>query len=230
MRSLRKNFNLAIDQAYIIYVPGNPVSQELARRCQVSCNSVGQHSMLWPAFDGTKQDIVAPPQLRGQDWINWIKIMDHFQSPSEIACSLSHVSLWAKCMHQDQPLIVLEHDAVMVRKLDQHRFYNTVQYLGCQEQTSWDTARGDAVPMSTINQNWRFINRAHAYSIDPPAARRLFGMVLDRGIFESLDVMIMADAVAIIQDGIYARDQHDGFTTITDRKQTGQHGPGDLRI
>lgn len=230
MKSLYRNHALDIDAAYIIYVPGNDTSIDLARRCQASCESVGQSSVLWPGFDGTQGSIVTPPQLRSQDWVSWIKIMDHYQSMSEIACSLSHISLWALCMTQDRPMIVLEHDAVMTRALPRHRFTNTVQYLGCVEQVHDAQRSIDTMPFSTINQNWHFINRAHAYSIDPPAARRLFGIVLERGIFESLDVMIMNDHVAIIQDGIYAHEQHQGVTTITDRKQTGQHGPGLIKI
>lgn len=230
MKSLYRSHELAIQSAYIIYVPNNNLSIDMARRCQASCERVGQASVIWPGFDGTGGTVVPPPQLRDQEWVSWLKVMDHWQSPSEIACSLSHISLWAKCMQQDQPLIVLEHDAVMIRSLAHHRFTNTVQYLGCAQQTDFDLARGDTVPYSTINQNWRFINRAHAYSIDPAAAKRLFGMVLDRGIFESLDVMIMNDAVAIVQDGVYAQDQHQDLTTITDRKQTHDHGPGSLRI
>jgi hypothetical protein len=230
MQSLIKNQDLSVSCAYVIYIPGNSVSMQLAHRCLDSCVQADQPAVLWPGFDGTSGSIQCPLQLRSQDWVKWIKIMDHFQSPTEIACSLSHISLWAKCMTDNQPLIILEHDAVMIQRLRSHRFYNTVQYLGCAEQKSFDIQNHDPVPMSTINKNWIFINRAHAYSIDPPVARRLFGMVLERGIFESLDVMIMADAVAIVQDGIYAYDDPDGQTTIRDRKQTGQHGPGELRI
>lgn len=230
MKSLYKNHDLAIDGAYIIYVPGNATSIDLAQRCRDSCDAIGQHSMMWPGFDGTQTEIIAPPQLRNQDWLQWIKIMDHFQSRSEIACSLSHISVWVKCMTLDRPVIVLEHDAVMTQLLTKHRFTNTVQYLGCAEQKNLELSRDHPVPFSTINKNWYFINRAHAYSIDPAAARRLFGLVLERGIFESLDVMIMNDVVAIVQDGVYAYEQHQGHTTITDRKQTGQHGPGEIRI
>lgn len=230
MTSLLKKHSDDIAQAYVIYLPGNSISEFLANRAVSSCNTVNQPVSLWPGFDGTGAGITVPHELQSQSWVKWIKVFDHWQSPSEIACSLSHISLWAHCMTIDQPIIILEHDAVMTRALAKHRFYNTVQYLGCHEQAEFDIQRGDPVPWSSINHNWVFINRAHAYSIDPAVARRLFGMVLERGIFESLDVMIMADVVAIIQDGIYAHDDPAGVTTITDRKQAGQHGAGDLRV
>lgn len=224
-----KSFNSSIGQAYVICLPGDVTSMYFAQRCLASCAEVQQPAELWPGFDGRNDEIITPQHLHGQSWINWIKIMDHFQSKAEMACSLSHISLWAHCMTTDQPLIVLEHDAVMTKRLMSHPFYNTVQYLGHQGQASFDISKDD-VPMSSINQNWLFINRAHAYSIDPPAARRLFGMVLDRGIFESLDVMIQADAVAIVQLDVYAHDDPRGMTTITQRKLTGQHGPGEIKL
>lgn len=230
MQSLKKSHNLNVHSAYVIHLPGNHISETLARRCQASCAALDQPCELWAGVDATGGDIVIPAQLQHQSWLNWIKVYDHFQSATEIACSLSHISLWARCMELDQPIIVLEHDAVMTRRLDFHRFYNTVQFLGCHEQRDFDIKSRDPVPWSAINHNWIFINRAHAYSIDPAAARRLFGMVLERGIFESLDVMIMCDMVAIVQDGIYAHDDPVGVTTITDRKKTGEHGPGILKI
>ena len=230
MRSLRNSHCLDVQSAYVIYLPGNTISETLSQRALASCQAVDQPCVLWPGIDATNNDMQIPAQLRDQSWLTWIKVFDHFQSATEIACSLSHISLWAKCMELDQPIIVLEHDAVMINPLIYHRFYNTVQFLGCHEQKNFEIKSRDPVPWSSINHNWIFINRAHAYSIDPAAARRLFGMVLERGIFESLDVMMMCDAVAIVQDGIYARDDSLGVTTISDRKKTGQHGPGNLRV
>lgn len=222
--------NVDIESAYVIYLPGNATSQRLADQAMMSCNRVNMPVRLWAGFDGSSDAIMTPGSLQNQDWINWIKIYDHFQSPTEVACSLSHISLWAHCMTIDQPIVVLEHDAVMVKALTRHRFYNTIQYLGCKEQMVPGADIENQSWFSSINQNWIFINRAHAYSVDPAVARRLFTMVLERGIFESLDVMIMADVVGIVQDGIYAYDNPQGTTTITNRKKEHDRGPGMIRF
>ena len=37
---------------------------------------------------------------------------------ARIACALSHYSLWKKCVELDEPILILEHDAVFVYKLD----------------------------------------------------------------------------------------------------------------
>jgi hypothetical protein len=121
-------------------------------------------------------------------------------------------------MEQDQPLVILEHDAVMRKPYLEHEIYNGIVYLGSQDNMRGQPIQGIMPGFSAINENWNFINRAHAYSIDPAAARKLFVNVLDRGIFESADVMIKADDVAIIQTGVYAYDKP-GETIIKIRKK-----------
>lgn len=35
-----------------------------------------------------------------------------------VACSLSHFTLWNKCVEENEPIIILEHDALFIRHLD----------------------------------------------------------------------------------------------------------------
>ena len=37
---------------------------------------------------------------------------------TRIACALSHWLLWHKCLSKDEPLLILEHDALFIKKLD----------------------------------------------------------------------------------------------------------------
>lgn len=217
MNSLFRNYDTNVSQAHIIYLPKVPTSLLMANRCLRSCNDVGQKASLYEGFDGTSGIINVPKHLENQSWVKWLKITDHEQSVAEIACSLSHISLWVKCMEEDRPLIVLEHDAIMVKPYKTHMIYNGISYLGCREQQQM-TNFTPIPPHSSINKNWHFINRAHAYCIDPPVAKRLFTNVLDRGIFESADIMIKSDDVAIVQFGLYAYEEP-GQTTIVERKK-----------
>jgi hypothetical protein len=216
---LYQQYNTDIDCAYIIYVPGNSVSEKLADRCRTSCQNIKYPCELWPGFDGTGTDLIIPDHIRKQSWYRWLKVTDHYQSLAEIACSLSHISLWVKCMEQDRPIVILEHDAIMIKPYTHHEIYNGIVYLGSQDNMNNSHLPKGIIPgFSAINRNWNFIHRAHAYAIDPPAARKLFVNVLERGIYESADVMIRADDVAIIQTGIYAYDQP-GETIIKTRKK-----------
>ena len=215
--SLHRSYNMEVEQAYIIHLPNNSTSQLLATRCLESCKKVNMPATLYAGFDATTKEMTVPAQVKQESWYKWLKVTDHHLSATEVACALSHISLWAKCMELDRPIVILEHDAVMVQPYLHHQAYNAVVYLGCNEQLT--TQGGSLIPpFSSINKNWFFINRAHAYAIDPAVAKKLFTLVLDRGIFESLDIMIKADDVAIVQTGIFAYDAP-GPTTIVNRKK-----------
>lgn len=215
--SLYRSYNMEVERAYIIHLPNNATSQSLATRCLESCKKVGMPAKLYEGFDATGKEMTVPDYLRQQSWYKWLKVTDHHLSTTEVACALSHIALWVKCMELDRPIVVLEHDAIMLQPYLHHQAYNAVAYLGCSEQLK--TSGGSLIPpFSSINKNWFFINRAHAYAIDPAVAKKLFTMVLDRGIFESLDIMIRADDVAIVQPGMFAYDAP-GLTTIVNRKK-----------
>lgn len=216
---LFNSYNLEIAGTYIIHVPQNYVSVDLANRCLDSCVKVGQKASLYEGFDGTGSELVVPSHIQNQSWYKWLKVTDHYQSLAEIACSLSHISLWVKCMELDRPIVILEHDAIMVKPYITHEIYNGLVYLGSVDNLRNPEVGKNLIPRhSAINKNWNFINRAHAYSIDPAAARKLFTCVLSRGIYESADVMIRVDDVAIVQTGFYAYELP-GETIIKVRKK-----------
>lgn len=213
MKSLFKSYDHNVLGAFIIYMPNVPISVQMAERCLESCKNVDQKVELFEGFDGTSGEVKIPKHLENQSWIKWLKVTDHFQSPTEVACSLSHIALWVKCMEEDRPLIILEHDSIVVKPYNYHPFYNIISYLGCHEQLGQNNLPITPVH-SSINKNWNFINRAHAYCVDPQVAKRLFLNVLDRGIFETSDVMIKCDDVAIVQYDFYAYDKADNITTL----------------
>ena len=219
MKSLYNSYNLEIENAYIIHVPTNVVSLDLANRCLQSCKKLNYSAQLYQGFDGTGSEIIVPEHIMNQSWIKWLKVTDHFQSLAEVACSLSHISLWVRCMELDRPIVILEHDAIVVKPYLTHEIYNGIVYLGSVDNIRSPELCKNLIPRhSAINKNWNFINRAHAYSIDPAAARRLFNCVLSRGIYESADVMIRVDDVAVVQTGFYAYELP-GETIIKVRKK-----------
>jgi hypothetical protein len=216
---LNNSYNFDIENTYIIYFPNNYISVDLANRCLDSCKKINQKAELYEGFDGTENELKIPEHLKNQNWYKWLKVTDYQQSLSEVACSLSHISLWVKCMELDRPIVILEHDVIMIKSYKKHQIYNGIGYLGSIEYLRSPELINNRVPMySSINKNWNFINRAHAYSIDPAVARKLFTCVLSRGIYESLDIMIRADDVAIVQNELYAYDLP-GQTVINSRKK-----------
>lgn len=217
--SLLFSDNRIIESAYVIAIRENAESEKLALRCLQSCKSVGQTVKLWQAFDGTnRKDVIVPPHLQNENYIKWIKQPNDKYSTSQIGVFFSHLSLWAHCATIDRPIIILEHDAIMVQRLEKHNFYNCIQFLGSIEQ-----ARSGKIPVgipphgSIYNGHWRFICRAHAYAIDPPIARNLLSYAIREGMTKTLDVFIRCDLFAIVQDGMYAYDEK-GISTIEEKE------------
>lgn len=221
MSNINYSYDRKIESAYIITLKDNPTSERLAQRCKQSCDSVGMPSKFWYGYNGIGSQIITPDHLKNQSHMNWFKTIDSELSLSEVACALSHISLWCHCINIDKPIVIFEHDALMIKKIDEHPLFNSIIYLGCEEQyqKGWELYM---TPVhGTIAKNYHFIWRAHAYVIDPQVAKNMVSLVLKNGIFESLDIMIRADMFAIIQLGLYAYDSPERHnTTITSRKQT----------
>jgi hypothetical protein len=217
--SLLFSDNRQVESAYVITLPGNSISEELSRRCINSCQNVGQPIKVWQAFDGTnKKDVLVPYFLENQEYLRWIKQPNDKYSTSQIATFFSHLSLWSHCATIDRPIIILEHDAIMIKALKQHNFYNCIQYLGNKEYYDQNKVPIGLPPHGSIySGHWRFICRAHAYAIDPPIARNLLSYAVREGMTKTLDVFIRCDIFAIVQDDMYAYDER-GISTIEDKE------------
>lgn len=211
--------NMSVDKAYVITVIDNEISESLTNRCIESCSGVGMPVEKWAAFDGTKGQIITPQHSIGKDWVEWVKQYDLELSVTEVACVLSHMSLWAHCATINKPIVVLEHDAIMLQAYYNHIGYNQIAYLGCIEQARLGWQVSPTPPQAAKNEHYRYMLRAHAYAIDPFVARNLLAYFIKYGICESLDISIRADQFSIIQPGLYAFDLPHEQTTITDRKK-----------
>lgn len=221
MKSLFYSYDLTVDKAYIIRLDGNEVSERLAARCARSCEMVGQPYTFWSAYDGTTGEIRVP--VHHNSVMELIKITDHYATRTEIATALSHISLWVQCALIDKPIVILEHDAIMVQSYPLHKVYNSIAYLGSNEQyrQNWQVL---PTPIhASEGPNYRFICRAHAYAIDPVVAKNLIAHVIKLGIHAPLDIMIRADIFPMHQMGIVAYDDSDNEnTTILGRPKEGR--------
>jgi GR25 family glycosyltransferase involved in LPS biosynthesis len=209
-------------KAYIIRVVGNAASEEKAARCAVSCEKVGQPYEFWDAYDGLADEIKAP--AHHNPIMDCIKVTDHYLTRGEVACALSHISLWAKCVLEDKPVVILEHDSLMVQPYTQHAVFNSICYLGSHEQVKLGWQVSATPPHATEGENYHFICRAHAYAIDPAVAKNLLAYVIKMGICTSLDMLIRADLFPIHQMGIYAYNVFESReeTTIKGRALEGR--------
>jgi GR25 family glycosyltransferase involved in LPS biosynthesis len=216
MNTLFYSYDIAIESAYIITLKNNQDSQRLSARCQQSCRAVGQPFKVWDAFDGLQTEIQTPEHSINNPLMKMLKVTDHYLTRGEVACALSHISLWSKCAEMDKPIIILEHDSVMVKKLESFNAFNSIMYLGGAEwaKQKWNVVPG-IPPHASEGPNYHFICRAHAYAIDPTMAKNLLAHVLKFGICAPLDIIIRADLFNITHNGLYAYDDNVNTTNDT---------------
>jgi GR25 family glycosyltransferase involved in LPS biosynthesis len=221
MSNINWSYDRQIESAYIITLKGNSISEDMANRCKTSCEDVGMNYKIWDAYDGTSGEIRTPQQCIDKHYMSWFKQTDHELSVTEVACALSHISLWCHCIDIDKPIVILEHDVIMLKKIEYHTLYNSIIYLGNVEQYKKNWPILTTPTHATAGHNYHFICRAHAYCIDPQVAKNLVAHVLKLGICESLDMMIRADIFNIVEFGVHAYDESDiQNTTIIGRKKT----------
>ena len=214
MKSLFFSYDLSVDKAYIIRIKNHALSERKAVECLASCNSVGIDSTLWDAYDGTGKEVIPPEHLKDHPTMSMIKVTDHYLVRAEVACALSHISLWAKCVEIDKPIVILEHDAIMLAPYKQHSLYNSICYLGCTEQANRNWSIQPTPVHGSDGPNYHFMLRAHAYAIDPAVAKNMLAYVIQHGICGQLDRLLRADIFPMHQMGLVAFDNHENLTSI----------------
>ena len=238
------NWDPTVAETKIITVPGNKKSELKAERALNSCMRIGQPNVeIYHGYDGTnKKTIHTPAHLKNSEMMSWVKVLDPALSITEVACALSHISLWIHCININKPIVILEHDAIMIRQFRTMSQTNSVEYLGSVDDVTalinklGFTEYSELVqhyldpvnylpvkhhlPMtSVINYNYLYSMGLHAYAIDPFIARRLFARVLTDGLINPVDCIVEVTDFELVQTGVYAfqsqTDQNDtiiGFT------------------
>ena len=237
------HYDMNVEGTYIISIEGNEVSQKLTQQCYESCQKIGQPNVnIFPAFDATDspvkiQDhelgkpigeigtIKVPEILKGQAFLNFLRLRRSDLLMTQIACFLSHYSLWCMCLDKDRPIVILEHDAIMVRQYLKHKYYNNIVYMGGIEQAKFGKLVYSVPPHASDHKGLdRFICRAHAYAIDPAIAKNLVSYSINHGIITTADAIIRCDMFGIVQDGVYAYDDPHGLSTITEDGRVAGYG------
>jgi len=206
-KSLHYSDDRNIESTYIISLENNKISQDFTKRCIESCVKIGQDYKIWNAFDGTSGKIITPEHLKNKDYLGWLKLYNVSLTPTQVACFFSHFSLWCHCIEIDRPIVILEHDAIMVDRYLFHNTYGIIVYLGSQEQYTGRSPLFNIPPHATDHcGHVKSICRAHAYALDPVAAKNLVSHVIREGIYQSLDIYMRADFFPIVQFGLFAYD------------------------
>lgn len=245
---LKNSYGREIDKAYIIAIKDNKKSEMQLERCIESLEFVEMPYEVFYGYDGTDNvQIKTPHHLKDKEYMKWLRVADHMLNIPEVACALSHIALWAHCITIDKPIVILEHDALMLRKFTEFPNYNVVHYLGHiieigkildvlvkenkleeGENIIQYYKRNNIVPTYTprfpminvTNENYHYPLGLHAYAIDPFMAKRLLNHVLKTGIINPIDVFIETAKFEVTQEEIYAFQNENclEYTTLDTNK------------
>jgi GR25 family glycosyltransferase involved in LPS biosynthesis/predicted O-methyltransferase YrrM len=245
---LNYNFDRKVDAAYIISLENNETSKIQTNRCIESCVKVGMDYKIFYGYDGTDHTTIkTPTHLLDKDYMRWIKLLDHTLSITEVACALSHIALWAHCIKINKPIVILEHDAIMIKAYNNFKFYNVVEFLGeradshrLQEmlnvpdeldiidalKTQYITRDQINAHTWDINVNYLYPRGLPAYAIDPFIAKRMFNKVMTDGLINPVDCMLETSLFPVVQSSVYAFPNKDAvrLTTIETNSTNGNNG------
>jgi len=122
-------------KAFVITIQGNDVSEHAAQVCIESSAAVG-NSFTPETFNAITPDKVENMmRYKNLRWnYSWQNVQIDLTSgltkspyvtaepKKRMACALSHYSLWESCLQLNEPILVLEHDALFTNKLDDELF------------------------------------------------------------------------------------------------------------
>lgn len=159
---------------FVITIMDNPLSVKSADRCISSAKRYGVEVEKFPA--------VTPRDPNFKDLVKEKKLVEsNFESgyskkENALACFLSHLSLWEKCVESNTDICILEHDAVFVGRVPALFGFNKVVTLGQPSYGVYNT------PTQLGTQPLRqkeYFKGAHAYAMRPSGAKELLSKVAD---------------------------------------------------
>lgn len=201
--------------AYVITLMGHEYSEAVAERCINSGRDVGGISVdRFPAVSA--ECAVSAMQARGMRWTwgeNGAGLRHHPYAgrlEPRLGCAMSHLLLWERCVERGEPLLILEHDAVFIRKLESFAFKAICQIndpAGATRRGQWwheqMVARGPGVwPKTRLPQNLAVpdgLAGNSAYVIQPHAAQTLIELCHVHGVWPN-DALMCAQLVPDLEE------------------------------
>ena len=189
--------------SFIITMQGESVSESLADECVSSTQKFGIKPKIFPGIHGEQIELAWKKfKLKEFQFNKRIKKLNR----GAIGCTISHLTLWKKCIELQTPILILEHDAVMIRSIPQNildKFEDVcnLDWLS-RMTTNYDVEvkrdRGQGVNLFKEKRpaysglelyNKSHIKGAHSYIIKPQGAQKLIDWVWAHGVL-SADVVI----------------------------------------
>ena len=179
-------------KCFIIRMKGNSTSEDLATDL---ANSLESQKINYNFFDAIYGDEVEKEFSKKQLFL-YHKQNNNRKTQGVKGCFLSHFSLWEKCMKDNENFLIFEHDALLIRPLQNFKGDYDVLNLDYASRVEEDydshlkLDKGDKIlswPVAPLKKG--FISRIasssikglHAYIITPNGAKKLIEKAKENG-------------------------------------------------
>lgn len=172
-------------EVYMISMMDVPTSQIYRKLCKQSWEVNGYQVKHFEASTGNDSNLPF-------DFIHYPKFKKKYTEP-EMGCFLSHYHLWEKCVRIDRPLLIIEHDAVLVKSLPE---LNRSQILAFQVMVGLDGSISDKEHLLPKSDNVKNISGSCGYYLLPKDASMLIEKC-NKPITQQVDRFLM-DAIGFV--------------------------------
>ena len=206
---------------FIITLTRLPQSAQAAERCIESAKRHGEEPGLEIVSATDKFEAL---DFFKQHGLTWLHIDDNFKSGKdplpEMGCFASHYKLWQRCIELNEPIIVLEHDAVFVSPIPSLRFKHVIMLSKpyYQPENIDVLSIMPRVPKEVFYPMDR-LSSGHGYAVTPEGAHRLVAAA-HRQLAIPTDAFINKRKVDILDYQPYLIDFDTDFSTIDVRPQS----------
>ena len=170
-------------KAYVITVKDNEHSEEAADRCIKSAAKFDINAEKFYGYN-SKDDVVAIAKEEGLLTISQFRTNEYSRFPNVLAAFLSHRALWKKCNIEETPIVIFEHDAIVVNSLPDMSKFKHLMSVGKPSYGKFNIPTIGVGPLKSKP----YLPGAHAYMLKPSGANMLLKTSLHRA--EPTDIFI----------------------------------------
>ena len=194
-------------KSFVITIEQNQESLTAAKRCIQSANRSGLDCVMHKAITPSDGPETIAESL-GIPTTNFKNVYSRYENC--LSAFLSHHSLWSLCVTLNEPIIIFEHDAVVISDVPTAAPFNKVMNIGKPSYGKFNTAT--SIGVSNLFSKPYFPG-AHAYMIKPIGAKELIEKAKTHAM--PTDVFLHKDTFPWLQEYFpWPVNCWDNFSTI----------------
>lgn len=171
-------------RAFVITVKDNEHSEQAADRCIKSAARFDIEAEKFYGYNA-KDDVAKIAEAEGILSIDRFRTNEYSRYPNVLAAFLSHHALWKKCNLEEKPMIIFEHDAVVVDEIPTKAPFKHVMSVGKPSYGKFNIP--GTIGVGPLKSKPYFPG-AHAYMIKPSGANMLIKTARQRA--EPTDIFL----------------------------------------